>query len=459
MTARPLAPCLTRRRLLLAGGATSLLGACGGGGGSGGDNTGDAPAIHTFAADRESYFVGETARITVRFRGASARIEPDIGEVADGTTLTTEVLTARRRLQLVVSTPGQPSVSRDLWLAVGFRDRWQAAQPFACSMHAAVTTAEGEVLVIGGSRGLGLLSDSIDRFDPATRQFQHLGALATGRSNHSAVRLADGRVLVCGGQTSSSEAPFAELVNEATGQSQRAGAMTTPRARHTATLLNGSWRVLVTGGTGANARDTAEIWDAVTGQWRRLAARMTHDRQCHTATALADGRVLITGGLRESAGPYVFAELFDPQTETFTPLDSGITQVRQLHTAHLCSDHGVLLFGGETFGPGGIEPVATVLRFDPQTNRFTSQAALATPRTLAASVRLPWDEVLLVGGEVPGNPASASGVLWRTGDQRALAPLPGGRAWHSVNRLADGRIVVIGGENDSGYVMQTAVYE
>lgn len=445
----------TRRRLLLGGSTAALLSACGGGGGEGSDGTGD-PAILAFEADRSSYFVGERARITVRFRGGSARIEPDIGPVNDGATLTTDPLPARRRLQLVVQTPGKPNLTRDLWLTVGFRDRWVAAQPFASSMHAAVTTAEGQVLVLGGSRGLGVLSDAIDRFDPTTGRFQRIGSLTTGRSNHSAVRLADGRILVCGGLTGTSEAPYAELVDEASGQVQRSGTMVEPRMRHAATLLGGSWRVLVTGGLG---RNSAEIWDAATGRWRRLAARMSHDRQFHTATALADGRVLIAGGLRETAGPYVFAEIFDPQTETFTPLDTGITQPRQLHAAHATSDHGVLILGGETLGPGGIEPMATVLRFDPATHRFTSQAPLNTARTLVASVRLPHDEVLMVGGEVPGDAASASGVLWQAGDQRALAPLPGGRAWHTVNRLADGRIVVIGGENDGQYTTETAVYE
>jgi hypothetical protein len=443
-----------RRSLLLGGGAAFFLAACGGGGG---DAAGD-PEIQQFSADRSSYFVGERARITVRYRGASARIEPFIGEVASGAVITTEVLGARQRLRLVVSTPGMPSVARDLWLDVRFRDRWQTAQPFASSMHAAVTTAEGQVLVIGGSRGLGVLSDSVDRFDPATGRFTRIGTLATGRSGHSAVRLADGRVLVCGGQTGTSAAPFAELVNEDTGQAQHAGQMTTPRSRHAATLLP-SGRVLVTGGAG---RSSAELWEPATNQWRRVAAPMAHDRQFHTATALADGRVLIAGGLRETAGHHVFAELFDPQTETFTPLapdTTGVTQQRQLHAAHLCSDGGVLILGGEAVNDT-VEPLASVLRFDPATRRFTSQAPLATPRTLVASVRLPGDEVLLIGGDVPGDLSSHSGVLWRAGDQRALAPLPGGRAWHTVNRLPDGRVVVIGGETGNGdFSTQTAIYE
>jgi hypothetical protein len=457
MTLMPLRPDLPfsplRRGLLLGGGGAAFLSACGGGGAE--DDGGSALAIREFSADRSSYFVGERAQIVVRYRGASARIEPGIGEVASGVVITTDALVSRQRLQLVVSAPGQPSVSRELWLDVRYRDRWQSADALTSSLHAAVTTAAGQVLVIGGSRGIGILSDGVDRFDPASGRFQRIGALSSGRSNHSAVRLGDGRILVCGGLTASSEGAFAELVDEDSGHTQRAGTMVEPRVRHAATLL-ADGRVLVSGG---GARDSAELWDPATRRWRRVAARMAHDRQFHTATALADGRVLIAGGLRQTGGDYVFAELFDPRTETFTPLATGITQQRQLHAAHLCSDHGVLVFGGEA-AQATVEPLASVLRFDPATNRFTNQAPLLTPRTLVASVRLPGDEVLLIGGEVPGDLASSSGVHWRGGDQRVLAPLPGGRVWHTVNALPDGRVVVIGGQNaDGNYVAQTVVYE
>jgi hypothetical protein len=41
-----------------------------------------------------------------------------------------------------------------------------------------------------------------------------------------------------------------------------------------------------------------------------------------------------------------------------------------------------------------------------------------------------------------------------------LAPLPAGRLWHSVNRLADGRVLVLGGEDGRGnYVSGTLIYE
>ena len=443
------APAPTRRRLLIAGGSAAWLAACGGGGDT------STPAIHEFSADRSSYFVGEQAQIRVRYSGASARIEPDIGPVADGALVTTEVLGARRRLQLVVQTPGLPEARRDLVLDVRFRDRWLALPPFTAAYHAAVLAGDGSVVALGGSRGLGVLSDAVDRFDPATRSFRRIGTLATGRSQHSAVRLPDGRILVVGGQTGTPGAPFAELVDETSGAVQHGGLLNAPRSRHTATLLGGN-RVLVTGGVG---RDSAEIWEPATGRWRLLGARMAHDRMHASATELPDGRVLIAGG-DTSASTYVFAELFDPRTETFTPLATGIQERRTLHAAQGLSDGSVLLLGGEVAEGGTIRPLASVLRFDPATLTCTLQAPLAVARTLAASARLPGDGVLLVGGETPGNAASASAALWRADGQSTPAPLPHGRVGHTLHRLLDGRVLVLGGEDSAGrYTNDPWLYE
>jgi len=446
------APLLPRRGLLFGAAASTFLAACGGGGS---EPDGD-PTIHEFSADKGSYFIGERARIMVRYAGASARLEPLGEEVANGALVTTGPLSGRQRLRLVVQAPGRPSASRDLWLDVRFRDRWQAAEDFTATCHAAVTTADGQVLVIGGSRGLGILSDGIDRFDAASGRFQRIGTLATGRSNHSALRLPDGRILVCGGVTSTPEAPFAELLDESNGASQRAGVMVEPRTRHAAAWL-GDGRALVVGGF---RRNSAEVWDPARRTWQRLASRMAHDREYHSLTELADGRVLVAGGDSTVQSGYVFAELFDPRTDTFTPLPGGLPERRQLHAAHRRADHSVLLLGGERTGAAEIEPLASVLRFDPATDRFTAEPALAIPRTLMASVRVPGDEVVLIGGQTPGELVSGSAAAWRAGEQRALAPLPGARAWHTANRLPDGRIVVIGGDDArGGYVSRTVVYD
>lgn len=332
----------------------------------------------------------------------------------------------------------------------GFRDRWtRVAMPFGVSLHASVVTGDGAVLVIGGSRAEGILSSAIDRFDPATQAVTRIGQMASGRSDHHALRLPDGRVLVLGGLQSANVRSFTELIDPATGAARHAGDHAQPRGRHASSLL-ADGRVLVTGGL---SRDSAEIWDPATERWRLLDRRMAHDRQHHTQTLLADGRVLIVGGASDGAGPnYQSAEVFNPQTESFAPLaqlrDATIPR-RHFHSAHRLADGTVLIVGG-SFQGQDLLPQASVLRIDATLGGLLPAPDLMVPRTLVKSVLLSGDRVLMAGGQTGEAFASDHAALYEPARQRTTAALPGARAWHSINALPDGRIIVVGGEEADG---------
>jgi hypothetical protein len=428
---------------------------CGGGSGTAPEQ---GPVIVQFAADRDVAQVGDRARLAVGYRGGSGRVEPGVGPVDDGASVDTLPLDRDTTFRLVVQDASGRSVSRALSIPVRFRDRHLALDtPFVVSEHAAVTAGDGAVLVLGGSRGLSTLSDSIDRFDPVTRQFTRIGSLRTGRSGHTATRLPDGRVLVLGGASSLSIGNVADLVDERTGAVSHGGDLVQPRAWHAATLL-ADGRVLVTGGLG---RDTAEIWDPATNTWRLLPARLAHVRQHHGATLLADGRVLITGGQHGGGAAYRFAELFDPRTERFEPV-AATADERRLHAAHRLADGRVLIAGGDvaTAG-GGFETTASVLRFDPASGRLEAVAPLSHARSLVRSVLLPDDRLLLFGGDVRIAQPTATGEAYDAVRGGAgLAPMEAARAWHTVNRLADGRLLIVGGTAaDGSYVPRVLLYE
>lgn len=441
---------IRRRQLMLFAAAGTMLSACGGGGGDA-----STPVIE-FSSDRSDYLVGEKALLSVRFTGTSARIEPDIGPVANGAVVETPPLTDSRSYRLVVESPDASPLSRELALEVRFRDRFVTLPTsFPVAFHAAVAAADGSVIVIGGDRGGNVLSEAIDRFDPGTRSFSRIGNLSTGRGEHTALMLADGRILVFGGTTSLNVGPYAELVDPVNGQVSDGGAMVLSRSNHSATLL-ADGRVLAAGGSG---RDSAEVWDPATGGWRLLGSRMSHVREGHTATLLADGKVLIAGGHADGPG-YVFAEIFDPLTETFTPLASGITERRMHHAAEPMSDGSVLIFGGEVLDAQSLVLLSSVLQFDPATRGFSATAALGSARTLARGLSRADGSVLLFGGQLPGEPATASSVAWRTDEQRALAAMPQPRRWHTVSNLPDGRLLVLGGEDANGALVSSAlIYE
>lgn len=441
-----------RRHLLAAAAMTALLAACGGGGSAGPEAP--APQILEFSADRTRHAVGERAQLRVRYAGGNGRIEPGIGAVASGASIDTSVLDASRRYRLIVDAPGKPGASRELAIEVGFRDRYASFEAPQMAHHATVAAADGSAIVLGGSRGEGVLSSAIERFDPATRRLTRIGQMATGRANASAVRLADGRILVFGGTASANELPFAELVDERTGAVTRAGTLRQGRIRHAAVQL-ADGRVMAIGGSN---RDSVEIWSPATRDWRLVAQRMAHDREYASATLLPDGKVLIVGGDTES-NAYVFAEVFDPATERFTPVAGAPVERRWLHGAYRGADGSVWLIGGEG-GSQGVGLLASVWRFMPSTGRFEPQTPLTAARTLVAGVMTPDDEALLIGGQVSGEFVTGAGVSYRNGSQRGLPMLRSQRAWHTVTRLADGRVLVLGGEDHLGrFAVDGAIYE
>jgi hypothetical protein len=440
---------------------TALLAACGGGGGAAPAPVPMPPMIIAFDADRADYAVGETARLSARFSGGAGRIEPGLGSVADGVSVVTPVLDGDRTFRLVVEGP-QGRVERELRLAVRHRDRYTGVGAFRSVGHEAVALADGSVLLIGGSRQEGVLSHRVTRFDPRLRLFSDIGMLQVGRVDHRATLLASGDVLVTGGETSLPQPRLIEWIDARTGQSAAAGELAVKRAAHTATRLQDG-RVLIAGGySGSAVSDSAELWDPRTRESVPLGARMVTPRAAHSATLLADGRVLLVGGFAPATPRYIGAELFDPKTGTFSAVSGSGGVVRLLHAAQRQSDGSVLIVGGESYEAATDTTTALrdIVRFDPQRERFEVAGQLSMARS---AVRMDGDaaQALLFGGLGASDSYLATAeALTPVGSARSLAALPGGRAWHTVTRLADGRYLIAGGMDESrNLVPQALVYE
>lgn len=458
--------------------SAALVAACGGGGdaappggpppvqpGQPGQPDPTAPQISHFSAPSAEAFVGERVRLRADFSGGSGRIDPGVGAVASGAEAWSQPLDRDTVFRLVVTGAQGREASRTLAVSVRHRDRWQVLPTtLRASQHAAVASDDGgQVLVIGGSRGEGVLSASVDRVDPRSGVVQRIALMQQGRAGHTATRLPDGSVLVAGGMTSSGDARPAERIDERGGRVDAAGRLGVARVSHAAALLPGG-RVLVTGGIATGEGNplgvsaSAEIWEPATQTFRRLAARMHTPRADHTMTPLGDGRVLVVGGYTSRNDARV-AEIFDPASETFVPVDT-LAPMRANHVAVETPDGRVLILGGEMQRAGEDEPVAIagVLRFEPATGRFTELPPLARPRTLARGIVIPGGAVLLLGGSHESGVHADSAERWEapTGG-RAIARLDGERALHTATRLGDGRIALIGGETGRGHFATTVL--
>jgi N-acetylneuraminic acid mutarotase len=266
------------------------------------------------------------------------------------------------------------------------------------------------------------------------------GSLSSIRLNFTATLLQDGKVLAAGGIDGRREWASAEIYDSATGTWSGTGSLAIEHAAHTATLLNNG-KVLVAGGNWYDAR--AEIYDPATGTWNPAGSLATV-RNAHTATLLNDGRVLVVGGCYISS-IISSAEIYDPATNTWSAAGSLAT-ARQFHTATLLNDGKVLVVGGCTDYDYYLT-LASAEIYDPATNTWSAASPLATDRAFHTATMLRNGKVLVVGGEENRVLDLSSAELFdpATGTWSAVGSLTEARHIHTATMLPNGQVLVAGG--------------
>jgi hypothetical protein len=305
----------------------------------------------------------------------------------------------------------------------------------------ATLLADGMVLITGGLTRNGVIS-SAELYDPATGSFTPTGGMTTPRYFHRATLLADGRVFITGGQTFTPVAQIhssAEVYDPGTGTFTPIGDMGTPRMLHTATLL-ADGKVLIAGGYdgGRSLLRDAELYDPTTNTFAPTGS-MVLGRSDYTATLLPNGNVLVAGGGSASA------ELYDPATGVFA-VTGSMARHREEHTATLLADGRVLVVGG--FWDDG----STEL-YDPASGLFAPAGSMSVPRFSHAAAALPDGGVLISGGAVPpppgvdSTPLASAEVFDPTTNSFGIAgDMTVPRQYHTATTLADGRVLIAGGD-------------
>ena len=331
---------------------------------------------------------------------------------------------------------------------------------------AAAVLADGRVLVVGGAAGPSSTSAlaTVEVFDPASNSWSSAGPMLQARAYPAAVTLADGSVLVVGGSRGGVPLDSAERYFPDTGTWVSAGTMSAPRTQATATvLLDG--RVLVVGGgsqgsPGYASTNTAEIFDPATGTWTPTAP-MSMARASNTATLLSDGEVLVTGGASIYHGPKgtvtATAEIYDPASGTWHGA-ARMSVARYHHMAALLPDGRVLVTGGWALTSNSDKSLASAEIYDPATNRWTATGSMATGRARGSIAALPDGRVLVVDGVDPAYHVMATTEIWdsASGRWRLAGRLGTAVMWPALAVLHDGRVLVAGGALDAGATHETA---
>ena len=469
--------------LLLSIHGGAVLTACGGpagpgnspppaSGGPGNSPPPAGPSITRFTAAADSVFVGDRTQLTAVFSGESAEID-GLGPVTSGAPVDTPVLPASRTFTLTVHAAGR-TAQATVDVAARYRDRVRKLADAAVARkdHVAMALPDGSVLTMGGNTSESINvpdTNTTSRFDPSTEAFTAGPDLAFSVSVDTgfttALSLRTGFMLAGGGINSgvgigTPGTVLSQTFDPASQKFTRAGDL---QVRHLGTgngTLLADGRVLLTGG-GIPGIDETEIYDPDSRAWTK-GSPMGTARRLHTATLLRDGRVLIAGGFvccvvenqtaMETAT--AAAELYDPVTGNFTSTGS-MAVARALHQATLLPDGRVLVSGG--FGspsPGAPGPDHAEV-YDPATGTFAPAGDLQIGRSLHSAILLTDGRVLVVGG------------LADLGDRTAVAQtelyVPATNAWvpgpmlqaawrgATVTLLGNGKVLVFGGEGESGF--------
>jgi uncharacterized phage protein gp47/JayE len=197
---------------------------------------------------------------------------------------------------------------------------------------------------------------------------------------------------------------------------------TTARVGHRAAALAGSGatigKVLISGGTafgvvtafgygGVTGVPTAELYDPNTRKSTPVAP-MSKARVHHSATALSNGKVVVVGGFDGAGVPLASIEIFDSATGNWTTSAASLGTAVGYHSATLLTDGRVLICGGA--GGGGV--VNKFQIYNPNTDTITAPGTLQHPRARHRAVKMPNDDVLIVGGYDAAQVDQATTEIW-----------------------------------------------
>ncbi len=176
-------------------------------------------------------------------------------------------------------------------------------------------------------------------------------------------------------------------------------------------------------------------------------------RFLHRMTLLPDGRFLVAGGYALDGEPAVqSAERLDWTTAGSVAIPGGLLGARAAHVQVSLADGRVLLAGGERSSIPFV-PLASCEIFNPSTGTFASAPSLHFARSFAHATRLADGRVLLTGGQ--GLAADGVSLIFRA-DAEIFDPLAGtwtlvgsrmeaGRSAHFTAVTSAGDVIVIGG--------------
>ena len=217
------------------------------------------------------------------------------------------------------------------------------------------------------------------------------------------------------------------------------------------------WVCLLTLFLAAGVKAEAQTWS--------FTGSMGAQRAFHTATVLNNGEVLVVGGRNRILYGLGTAELYNPATGTFSPT-GNLNNRRAQHTATLLQNGRVLVAGGTytVFSNSGTQTfcLASAELYDPATGTFALTGSMHEQRwgglyTDFTATLLGDGRVLIAGGSNSSGFISAAELYDpSTGTFRLTGNLNTPRLGHTSTLLPTGEVLIAGGVSSAGTYLTSA---
>ena len=197
------------------------------------------------------------------------------------------------------------------------------------------------------------------------------------------------------------------------------------------------------------------------GDWKTQAA-MSAGRSNHGASLLENGQVLVVGGTNAALQAIASAELYDPETARWETTESLSVARRSGFTTTRLSSGKVLVTGG-FIGNGDSSDggTASVEVYDPATGKWTTLSAMSEARVYHQAILLADGRVLVCGGQQWDGyeqMGTSSAELYdpATDSWSVVNSMNMSRYSHTATLLGDGRVLVAGGSFMPGMNLEQA---
>lgn len=195
------------------------------------------------------------------------------------------------------------------------------------------------------------------------------------------------------------------------------------------------------------------------GSWRSVAP-LPIARAEHTATLLTDGRVLAAGGTVGGSSGHASAVIYDPTTNVWTPT-GNMNQGRLWHAATRLADGRVLVSGGARVSRGFYFSLASAEIYDPTAGRWASTGSLSAPRHGHTATLLRDGRVLVLGGQDENALYIGTVEIYdpATDTWTRVGTMPAPSRGHTATVLPSGEVLVVGGSYDGGVLSSAHLYD